>query len=236
MIFWGQNIAAFKIPIHVDLIKLREEMKKILPLMMIHNMHVGGLHWKTVALRSPYGRFEHNDAAFFRFLPEIQSVSARSDREKRVEYLKMWDWTEVCPHIPYTMELLEQVQSFGSFLTSVRFVELEGDSEIEWHSDNVPGKEFRISIGIDGMDQEFFEIDTGRGIQRIDAKAGEAWFIDIALKHRVVNRSLQPRRRLALQFYSPTSDRLLELYKATPAENIIYARDYDFNPPFLAWD
>ena len=111
-------------------------------------------------------------------------------------------------------------------------MKLDSHGEIDWHSDNTPGKEFRVTLGLAGMEDEVWQIDTGYGVKDISMKAGEFWFVDIALKHRVINTSKNPRYRLALQFYGPPKDALMALYDKTSDNDIVFARQYDFRPPF----
>lgn len=232
MMFYGQNVAAFKLPWSVDTPAIYSECQTLEESMLIHNMHLGEINWLGAPLKAPLGDWKNTDATVFRHNPEMEKFGAPDSWEARKSYMARWQWTELCSWTPKTMEALLPLQGWGSFLNAVRFLKLQPQSEVDWHSDNTPGKEFRITLGLSGMEQEVWQIDTGYGVRDIAMKAGELWFVDIALKHRVVNRGTKPRYRLALQFYGPPTDALMKLYRETSDQNIVFARQYDFRPPF----
>lgn len=232
MMFYGQNVAAFKIPWRVDMEAIFSECLDLEDCMLIHNMHLGDTSWLGAPLKAPLGDWKNTDATVFRHHPEMESHGTPNSWVARKNYMARWQWTELCSRTPGTMKALLPMQEWGSFLNAVRFLKLQPQSEVDWHSDNTPGKEFRITLGLSGMEEEVWQIDTGYGIQDIAMNAGELWFVDIALKHRVINRGTNPRYRLALQFYGPPTDALMKLYGQVTDRDIVFARQYDFRPPF----
>ena len=118
-------------------------------------------------------------------------------------------------------------------MTGARFLQVTATHFINFHQDNNPHKEFRVTVGLEGMDDEEFVIQTGPDeFVNIPMKEGEAWFVDIGLGHAVRNSKDAPRYRLGLQYYSPTSDRMLKLFEEADPESVIYARHLQLGAPF----
>lgn len=225
MMLNGKNVAAFKLPIeaHPGIVS---DCRWCVPMMTRHNMQVSGSDWRGVALRAPLNRFTMNDPAAYR-----KFLNPGETRDDRLEYQRQWGWTEVAAHCSATTGWLADHMDLGQFMGLTKFMEVIGHGKIRFHSDNVPGKEFRIAVGLEGIENEVFLMNAGKGIQKLQMKPLEVWFIDIAMAHAVFNKSDQPRYRLGAQFYGPPTDRLMDMFYRS--EEIIYAADYDYEPPFV---
>lgn len=235
MIFYGLNVAAFKIPYPVlsDIWKnIRDECFRLeeggcfLP----HNMQTGKEKWETASIKGALGNWRLSDPAFYRHLPEMKSVSGPTT-EARQEYMKQWAYTELAAHCPVTTDFCQSIEGVGAFMSGARFLKLNPDSLVRYHYDNTPHKEFRVTLGLNGMEDEDFVIRTDTNQwELIPMKEGEAWFVDISLGHSVTNTGPKDRYRLGMQFYGPTTDWMLELFK--DSEHIIYAEHLRLNCPF----
>lgn len=235
MIFDGLNVAAFKIPypnmtdICSDMLgecKLLDSAGCFIP----HNMQTGRTNWRTASIKGALGNWRLSDPAFYRHLPEM-ICGKEQTREARQQYMKQWAYTELAAHCPKTTEFCQSIEGVGSFLSGARFLKLQSASTIKYHHDNNPHKEFRVTIGLSGIESENFVIHTGTNHWvSIPMKEGEAWFVDISLGHAVTNTTVGDRFRLGLQFYGPSSDWMLELFNKS--ENIIYADQLHIDAPF----
>ena len=233
MIFNGQNVAAFKLPITipVDDIITELELLEQHDLFLPHNMQVSDGTWGTASIKAPFGDYRLNDPIFYRDHPDIKSVSSLTNRSDRHEYMKRWLYTEICQTTPVTHKMSLDFEKYGSGLTTVRFLKMDGKSIIKQHCDNNPFKEFRLTIGLKGIDCEQFMINTGDDLETIPMKVGEVWFVDIGLSHLVVNECSIPRYRLGFQYYSPTTDALNELYNTCNESSIMFAKQYAIGAP-----
>ncbi|KPL06627.1 hypothetical protein AMJ86_07830 [bacterium SM23_57] len=235
MIFYGLNVAAFKIPfpnlsdvwedIRDECFRL-EEADCFLP----HNMQTGKDTWRTASIKGALGNWRLTDPAFYRHLPEMKSVSG-PNIEDRLQYIDRWAYTELATFCPATTKFCQEVEGAGAFMNGARFLKLEPSAAIRYHYDNNPHKEFRVTLGLSGLSEETFVLNTGPNKwEPIPMKEGEAWFVDISLGHCVYNMGKTDRYRLGLQYYSPTSDWMLEMFKQS--EHVVYAEQLRINPPF----
>ena len=232
MIFNGLNVAAFKIPFPFDHVRILAECMKLKHCFLPHNMQTGKDMWETAAIKGALGNWRLTDPAFYRHLPEMKTVSGPT-REDRVEYMKRWAYTELAAHAPYSTSICQDMEGYGAFMTGARFLKVKGKAAVGYHWDNNPHKEFRVTIGLNGMGNEEFIINNGLNKWTpIPMKEGEAWFIDISLGHGVWNHSVHDRYRLGMQFYGPTTDELLELFMQCDKDSIIYADQLQLNAPF----
>ena len=235
MIFYGLNVAAFKIPYPMlsDIWKpMRDECFKLeeVGCFLPHNMQTGGHAWRTASIKGALGNWRLTDPAFYRHLPEMASVSGAT-REAREAYMEQWAYTELAAHCPATTSFCQSIEGAGAFLNGARFLKLRPDSLIRYHYDNTPHKEFRITVGLSGIENEEFIVNNGLNKWTcIPMKEGEAWFVDISLGHAVSNPANEDRYRLGLQYYSPTTDWMLKMFEES--EEIIYADQIRVNPPF----
>jgi hypothetical protein len=230
MIFYGLNVAAFKLPIDVPHQKLWNDCQRLSDCFLPHNMQTGGDIWETAAIKAAMGNWRLTDPGFYRHLPELSDCND-SCWKSREEYMRYWAYTELAVHAPDTWEFCMGIENLGSFMTGARFLKVHPGAMVKYHWDNNPGKEFRVTVGLHGMENEEFVIQTDSDkFETIPMKAGEAWFVDIGLGHAVHNTGTADRYRLGMQYYSPSSDVLLDLF--TKSENIIYAEQLKMNPSF----
>jgi len=233
MIFYGLNVAAFKIPFPVlpDMWQdIRAEALNLEGCYLPHNMQTGKTQWETAAIKSALGNWRLTDPAFYRHLPEIQPHSGPT-RENRVEYMKQWAYTELASHCPVTTQFCKMAENVGTFMTGARFLKVHPNAHVKYHWDNTPHKEFRVTLGLEGVENEEFMVNTGeKKWEVIPMEAGEAWFVDISLGHMVRNNGITPRYRLGMQFYAPTTDWMSRLFMQS--DNIIYAEHLRLNSPF----
>jgi hypothetical protein len=91
----------------------------------------------------------------------------------------------------------EALAAFQCPLLSVRFLRLGAGSSIREHRDLDLGfedGEVRIHVPMStGPEVEFLHDGT-----RVDMAAGEAWYLDLNLRHAVANRGAQPRIHLVV--------------------------------------
>ena len=226
MILYGLNVAAFKLPIEVPVDSIIEEMEQFEDCFIPHNMQIGQVGWETVSLKGALGNWSFSDPAFYQWRPEMNPFYG-SDHTKtqRLKYLSKWAYTELSCFAPRTTNFVKSLEGLGSFLNGARFLKVNPESHIDFHADNNPHKEFRVTIGLSGIEDEDFVIQTSNNkLVTIPMKVGEAWFVDISLGHAVYNLGKKPRYRLGLQYYSPTSDALLEMFKHAKEDDIIYSK------------
>ena len=230
MIFYGMNVAAFKLPIVVPHREIVRECVQLSAVAIPHNLQLGKDQWETISIKGALGNWRLTDPPFYRDLPEFASTSG-ARREERREYMKLWGYTELACHAPVTTEFCQSVENLGAFMTGARFLKVPAQSFVKWHQDNNPHKEFRVTVGLSGMEHESFTIQTGKNrFETIPMKVGEAWFVDIGLGHEVRNtHHVGNRYRLGLQYYSPTTDRMLDLFDRSTA--VIYAEQIEVNAP-----
>ena len=115
MMFYGQNVAAFRIPWEVDAESLLAECQGLELTMLLHNMHLGNTSWLGAPLKAPLGDWKNTDATVFRHHPEMEAHGAPNSREARKQYMARWQWTELCAWTPKTMEALLPTQDWGTF-------------------------------------------------------------------------------------------------------------------------
>ena len=232
MIFYGLNVAAFKLPISVPHREMLNECHALYDCFLPHNMQTGKTGWRTAAIKAALGNWRLTDPGFYRRLPEMDDVNGQTMKERR-EYMRQWAYTELASHCPKTTRFCQDIENLGSFMTGARFLQVTATHFINFHQDNNPHKEFRVTVGLEGMDDEEFVIQTGPDeFVNIPMKEGEAWFVDIGLGHAVRNSKDAPRYRLGLQYYSPTCDRMLKLFEEADPESVIYARHLQLGAPF----
>ena len=231
MIFYGLNVAAFKLPIDVPHKQLWEDCQKLSDCFLPHNMQVGEDMWETAAIKAAMGDWRLTDPGFYRHFPEFESNNGQT-WEQRQEYMKYWAYTELATHAKDTWRFCQDMEDMGAFMTGARFLKVSPEALVKYHWDNNPCKEFRITVGLKGMDHEEFVIQTGPSKYTIiPMKEGEAWFVDISLGHAVRNtHTTSDRYRLGFQYYGPGTDRLIELF--TQSDNIIYADQLRMNATF----
>ncbi len=232
MIFYGLNVAAFRIPFPFENQWILDECMRLKNCFLPHNMQTGQDRWETAALKSALGNWRLTDPAFYRHLPEMSSVSGPTMAD-RAEYMKQWAYTELAAHCPYTTAICQEMEGLGAFMSGARFLKVRQHATVDYHWDNTPHKEFRVTIGLSGMEDEEFVINTGPNKWvRLPMKTGEAWFIDISLGHAVTNKGDNNRYRLGMQFYSPTTDMLLDMFSRCDEKDIVYAEHLQLNSPF----
>jgi hypothetical protein len=102
--------------------------------------------------------------------------------------------TPILARCPYFQEVLA---AFHCPLTSARLLKLAARSSIREHKDYKLGLEdgeMRIHIPVvTNLDVAFFLVD-----ERVIMQEGEAWYLDLNLKHRVENRSDTDRIHLVI--------------------------------------
>ena len=225
MIFHGLNIAAFKLPVEVPLEGLLTECHRLEDTFLPHNLQLSGHHWEAGAIKGALGNWTFSDPAFYKWRKGFKPEHGHDhDRDERIAYEKLWAYTELACFAPVTTRFVKSIEDLGAFLNGARFLKIHPGRALDYHCDNNPHKEFRVTVGLEGMEDEEFVIQTAPSkYQTIPMKAGEAWFVDISLGHAVSNRGNNPRYRLGMQYYSPTSDRMLRLFEQTDAADIIYA-------------
>ena len=232
MILYGLNVAAFRIPFIFEKEMILDECMAIQHCFLPHNMQTGQDMWETAAIKSARGNWRLTDPAFYRHMPEMKSVSGPTLTDRK-EYMKQWAYTELAAHCPYTTKICQEMEGLGAFMTGARFLKIRQNAHVDYHWDNTPHKEFRVTIGLKGMENEEFVINTGQNRwQTLPMKEGEAWFVDISLGHGVRNTGGDNRYRLGMQFYSPTTDMLLDMFSQCSEDDIIYAEHLRLNSPF----
>lgn len=166
--------------------------------------HDGG--WQALALRAvPQTALD--------ILPVQASVEAYVD----------CDALRSCPSIKAIL------QSLGLPLQSVRLMQLLPGSEIMEHTDSGVSAaygEARLHIPLQTDDQVFFHIAG----QRIPMHAGECWYTDVSLPHRVRNRSGQTRLHLVVDVV--VTERLALAFTQGDAGNA----STDDNDPWIAFE
>lgn len=95
---------------------------------------------------------------------------------------------------------------------SVRLMQLLPGCEIKEHTDAgvcAARGEARLHVPLQTGEQVFFHVDG----ERIPLRAGECWYVDVSLPHRVRNRGSQPRVHLVAD--TSVDMRLFEAFRAS---------------------
>lgn len=166
-----------------DVDQLRQDVKKLLGSTWISHYQQRDYsgEWDVLALRA-IGGDEKN-------LYSITNDAASVGRSE----LAYAD-TPLLGQCPYIASLLD---SFECEKTSARLMRLGAHSEIKEHSDtalSIDDGEARLHIPIITSPEIEFYLDQ----ERVQMSAGECWYLDLSLKHRVVNPTDTDRIHLVI--------------------------------------
>lgn len=115
-----------------------------------------------------------------------------------------------CDALKQCPAIAEILKSLALPFKSVRLMQLLPGSEIMEHTDagaSAAYGEARLHIPLHTDEQVFFHIDG----QRIPMRAGECWYTDVSLPHRVRNRSEQARIHLVMD--ALVDNRLVQAFR-----------------------
>lgn len=170
------SVRCARLPMHFDEVGLLRDLAGIDACEWVPHFNSGDYdgEWSGVALRAVDGRAEL-------IYPDPTATGRYAD-------------TPVLARSPHFQEV---VSAFECELTSVRLLRLGARSSIREHRDfrlSHAHGEVRIHVPIVTSDQVAFFLDG----ERVRMRAGEAWYLDVELPHRVDNASDTERVHLVL--------------------------------------
>ena len=169
-------LAAFQFPFHFDPTRLKAELENIQPEEWTphFNTNIYEGEWSGVALRSIAGRT-------LQLYPDPTATGSFTN-------------TELLERCPYYQQVLA---SFQCPLTSVRLLKLKARSNILEHRDYKLGfedGEMRLHIPVVTNPAVAFFLNG----ERVPMQAGETWYVNVNLPHRVDNASDTDRIHLVM--------------------------------------
>jgi mannose-6-phosphate isomerase-like protein (cupin superfamily) len=172
-------IQYFKLPVHFDAARLLLEANGLTAGLWKQHYNTKDYEgsWSVIPLRSFMGLLEANFSA---------PISASGENR--------YQDTELMQHCPYVQELLHWFQCEK---TAVRLMNLAAGAVIKEHCDdalNLEAGEARLHIPVQTNPQVAFYVAD----EQVPLQAGECWYLNLSLPHRVHNRGSTDRIHLVI--------------------------------------
>ena len=169
-------IRYLQLPFHFDTHRMQEEVAAVTALWKLHfNQRDYQGNWSGIALRSPGGAMDNLFAEAF---------------DKDVPFLD----TPLLADCPY---LREVIAALDCTKTSIRLLKLSQEAVVREHTDaglNFEQGEVRLHLPIVTHPMVDFYLDG----DRLEMKAGDCWYINASLPHRLANPSSVDRVHLVI--------------------------------------